>query len=110
MKADLPQSTLINSSFALPLCPPEVFHPLWHRITRALEPGGRFAGQFFGTRDSWNTGPDAKDGFTFLSAQGARDLLAPFETEMFEEEEDDSTTPRGKRKHWHVFNIVARKP
>jgi hypothetical protein len=28
---------------------------------------------------------------------------------MFEEEEADSTTPRGKPKHWHIFHIVARK-
>jgi hypothetical protein len=35
--------------------------------------------------------------------------LAGFEVELFEEEEADSTTPRGKPKHWHIFHIVARK-
>jgi hypothetical protein len=28
--------------------------------------------------------------------------------ELFEEEEVDATTPRGKAKHWHIFHIVAR--
>ena len=37
-------------------------------------------------------------------------LLNPLDVDYFREEEDDSTTPRGKPKHWHVFHIVARKP
>jgi hypothetical protein len=30
--------------------------------------------------------------------------------EFLREEEDDTVTPRGKAKHWHIFHIVARKP
>ncbi|NQD91165.1 class I SAM-dependent methyltransferase, partial [Pseudomonas sp. CrR25] len=33
---ELPPAELINSSFALPLCPPEAFPALWQRIERAL--------------------------------------------------------------------------
>ena len=29
--------------------------------------------------------------------------------EMLDEEEDESPTPRGKTKHWHLFHIVARR-
>jgi len=96
---------LVNSSFAMPLCEPERFHELWERIRAALPPGGRFSGQWYGQRDSWAGRP----GMTFLSREQALALLDGFDVEMFEEEEADSTTPRGKPKHWHIFHIVARK-
>lgn len=96
---------LVNSSFAMPLCEPEKFHELWARIREALPSGGRFSGQWYGPRDSWVGRP----GITFLSRDEAMALLAGFDVEMFEEEEADSTTPRGKPKHWHIFHIVARK-
>jgi SAM-dependent methyltransferase len=96
---------LVNSSFALPLCEPERFHALWQRIREALPSGGRFSGQWYGPRDSWFGRP----GMTFVSREEALALLDGFEVEMFEEEEADSTTPRGTPKHWHIFHIVARK-
>ena len=37
-------------------------------------------------------------------------LLAGFVVERLEEEEDDSVTPRGEAKHWHIWHIVARRP
>ena len=30
-------------------------------------------------------------------------------TELFDEEESDAVTPRGKPKHWHIFHVVARR-
>jgi hypothetical protein len=36
-------------------------------------------------------------------------LLAGWTIELFDEEEDDSTTPRGTPKHWHIWHIVAQK-
>lgn len=96
---------LINASFALPLCPPPAFPALWQRITGSLVPGGRFAGQLYGNRDSWAANP----GMTIHDADAVQRLLADYETEFFEEEESDAVTPRGKPKHWHIFHIVARK-
>jgi SAM-dependent methyltransferase len=97
--------SLVNSSFAMPLCEPQAFHRLWERIREALPPGGRFSGHWYGLRDSWVGRP----GITFLSREEVLGLLEGFELEMFEEEEADSTTPRGNPKHWHIFHIVARK-
>ncbi|MGE5147808.1 MAG: class I SAM-dependent methyltransferase [Candidatus Eiseniibacteriota bacterium] len=105
-ETDWPACDLVNASFALPLCPPETFPRLWQRIVERLRPGGRFAGQLYGDRDSWVGRP----GMTFLSRAEALALLAPLEVELFREEEDDGVTPRGKAKHWHIFHIVARKP
>jgi SAM-dependent methyltransferase len=96
---------LVNSSFALPLCEPDKFYALWTRIREALPAGGRFSGQWYGTRDSWAGRP----GMTFLDRGDALALLDGFDVEMFDEEEDDSTTPRGKPKHWHIYHVVGRR-
>ena len=108
--AALPNASLINSSFALPLCPPETFAGLWSRIVEALPSGGRFAGQLFGDRDSWADAASGKGGITFLTRSRLEALLAGLTIELFREEEDESTTPRGETKHWHLYHVVARKP
>jgi SAM-dependent methyltransferase len=96
---------LVNSNFAMPLCEPAAFHALWERIREGLPADGRFSGQWYGPRDSWVGRP----GMTFVSRDEALALLAGFDTELFEEEEDEGVTPRGTSKHWHIFHIVARK-
>jgi len=100
-----PAADLVNSSFALPLCPRDRFPGLWSRIVASLKPGGRFAGQLYGDRDGWAGRP----GMTHVTREEAERLLADLEVELFEEEETDSVTPRGKPKHWHIFHIVARR-
>ncbi len=103
--AELPRADLVNASFSLPFCRPDAFPAFWQRIGAALPAGGRFAGQFFGPRDGWAGNP----GILHLPEAEVRALLAPFEIERFDEEEDDAETPRGAMKHWHIFHIVARK-
>lgn len=103
---DLPEADLVNSSFALPLVPPVAFPDLWDRIVAALHSGGRVSCQLYGDRDSWVGRP----GITFFTRSGVDALLEPLDVEFFREEEDDSVTPRGEPKHWHIFHIVARKP
>jgi tellurite methyltransferase len=51
--AEWPEADLINSSYALPFCPPEQFQVVWQRIVTSLRSGGRFSGQLFGDRDGW---------------------------------------------------------
>lgn len=99
-----PECDLVNSSFALPLCDPDAFGALWEKITDSLKKGGRFAGQFYGPRDSWA----GRAGMTFHTRAEVEALLSGFEVEFFDEEENDSVTPRGEAKHWHVFHVVAR--
>jgi tellurite methyltransferase len=103
----LPACDLASSSFALPLCPPAEFPALWQRIHTALRPGGRIACQLFGPRDSWAT----RDPPPTIHSRAAIDaLLEGLSVEMLYEEESDSVTPRGQKKHWHIFHVVARKP
>lgn len=102
---ELPHAALVNASFALPFCPPEYFDALWAKILRAIEPGGRFAGQLFGDRDTWASLPDR----THQSRDQVERLLAPFVIEGFREEERDGEDATGYAKHWHIYHIVARK-
>ena len=103
--AEWPKVDLVNSSFALPLCPAADFHTTWRRIKASLKPGGRFSGHWFGPFDDWADDPT----ITHLERSQAEELLAGLEIEHFREEEDDTVTPRGQPKHWHIFHIVARQ-
>lgn len=101
----LPRARLVNASFALPFCEPAHFDSVWSGIVAAIEPGGRFAGQLFGDRDSWATIPDR----SHQTEPTARAMLAAFDVEEFRIEEKDDNDAGGNPKHWHVFHVVARK-
>ncbi|HBB35207.1 MAG TPA: class I SAM-dependent methyltransferase, partial [Cyanobacteria bacterium UBA9273] len=100
-----PAADLINASFSLPFCPPQDFPSLWQKIVNCLVPGGRFCGQIFGDRDSWVIYPS----INYHTREQVDVLLQPFEVEAFEEEEHPGKTALGEDKHWHIFQIVARK-
>jgi Methyltransferase domain len=101
----VPQCDLVNASFALPFCKPQHFPGLWSRIVTAIRSGGRFAGQFFGDRDSWASFPDR----THHSQDEVLKLLEGFEIEMMKVEERDDTPEVRNPKHWHLFHVVAKK-
>jgi tellurite methyltransferase len=104
-EARLPSANLINSSFALPFCPPTQFEAVWQRIVVSLRRGGRFSGQLFGNRDGWAPAPD----MTFQTREEAEELLRGFNVERFTEVDEDGQTAVGDPKHWHLFRFVARK-
>tara|TARA_Y100001951_G_scaffold3235_1_gene2197 strand:- start:609 stop:1181 length:573 start_codon:yes stop_codon:yes gene_type:complete len=95
---------LVNASFALPFCKPQAFNDLWARITQCLRQDGLFAGHFFGPHDSWA----AKD-YTIHSRE---QLLRQFESWTLlelNEFEFDGKTAVGHSKHWHLFEVIARR-
>jgi tellurite methyltransferase len=101
----LPPAHLIWAGFSLFFCDPARFPDVWGRIEAAVRPGGRFAGELLGERDSW--APD--DGFTSFARPDAEGLFDGWTIERFEEEENDGEACSGP-KHWHVFHVVARAP
>jgi SAM-dependent methyltransferase len=103
-EASWPTCDLVNASFSLPFCAPERFPEVWEHIVGSLRPGGRFCGQIFGDRDAW-----VGTGITVCSRDELLELLKPFEIERFDEVDEEGSTVTGKRKHWHLFHIVARK-
>ena len=78
---------------------------MWRRIREALRPGGRFSGHFFGVRDDWAVSRE----MNFHNRAGVRGLFEGFRIEYFGEMESDSKTALGEAKHWHRFDVVARK-
>jgi len=101
----LPKCDLVNASYSLPFCTPEHFGLLWRKIVASIRPGGRFSGHFFGINDEWANLSD----MTFHSRKQVKFLLRRFKIESFHEKEWEGTTSSGRRKHWHVFSVVARK-
>jgi len=104
-ETQVPDCDLVNASFALPFCDPADFPGLWSRIVAAIRPGGRFAGQFFGDRDTWASLP----GRTHHSQDEVVALLEGFDIEMMRVEEKDDPPELRSPKHWHLFHVVARK-
>jgi hypothetical protein len=78
---------------------------VWRRVRGAIRPGGRFAGELLGDRDTWAP----EDDTSAFTIDRARALFEGFELEGFEEEEEDGEACSGP-KHWHVFHAVARRP
>jgi SAM-dependent methyltransferase len=103
-EAEWGRADLVNSSFALPFCPPEQFPELWGRIPSSLRRGGQFSGQLFGDRDGWASDP----ALSFHRRADVEEMLQPFQLERFDEIEEDGKTAVGEPKHWHIFHI-ARK-
>jgi tellurite methyltransferase len=100
----LPPVMLVNATFSLPFCAPQHFPMLWKNILFALQPGGRFAGHFFGTEDSWS----AREDMTFHTPARLQELFTGFSIEQLEETKREGNTITGTVKHWHVYHIVAQ--
>lgn len=45
----------------------------------------------------------------FLSRDEVMSLFNDFDIVFFNEAENDALTGLGKLKHWHLFNIIAKK-
>ena len=103
-EADLTPADLVHASFSVPFCEPEHFPGFWDKIVAVIKPGGRFAGQFFGVKDSWADNSD----MTFHTEDQVRLLFDEFEIESFQEHDEDGSSSSGP-KHWHFFTVIARK-
>ena len=101
----LPPVGLVWASLSLFFCDPGRFSDVWERIGAAVRPGGTFAGELLGDRDTWAALEDR----TAMSRAAAEALFAGWTVERFEEEENDGEACGGP-KHWHYFHVVATAP
>jgi len=99
----LPATDLVWASYSLFFCDPGRFPEVWRRIGAAIRPGGRFAGELLGDRDTWA----AREDGTAMSRREAESLFAGWAVERFDEEENDGEAFDGP-KHWHYFHVVAQ--
>lgn len=101
----LAPADLIHAAFSLPFCSPEHFDHFWNKIVKAVKPNGRVAVQFFGPNDSWAVdNPE----MSFHSAEHINNMFDVFEIESFSEVDEAGQSTTGP-KHWHIFEVIARK-
>jgi trans-aconitate methyltransferase len=108
----VPRADLIYAGYSLPYLAPAEFTRFWGLLRLALRPGGWLAVDLLGDHDSW-AAPDDPAGHgarsTFLSAAAARQLFDGLELLRFTETEEDGPAFSGP-KHWHRFEVIARRP
>ena len=101
-----PPCDLLYAAYVLPFCEPAAFPAAWRRFREALRPGGLLAVNLFGDRDTW---AGEFDDMVFVTEEQARELFAGLVVERFHEVDEDGPSGRGP-KHWHEFQVVARRP
>ncbi len=104
-EVDLPPFDLLYSAYVLSYLPPDAFARLWTRARERLRPGGFVVVNIFGDRHAWAGEP----GTTFLPRGEVEVLLEGLEVVELTEVEEDGGSFVGPT-HWHVFDIVARRP
>lgn len=100
------QCSIVNASFSLPFIRPEKFASAWKSIRASIAPGGLFAAQFFGPRDTWATIP----GRTHHTREQVEQMLAGLTIHQMDESDKDGVDAENNPKHWHVFHVVAERP
>jgi SAM-dependent methyltransferase len=103
--ADLRPFDLLYAGYALPFVAPDAFVGFWAGVRRRLLPGGHLVFNVFGTRDAWAGDP----GMTFLEREAVHGLVDGLEIVAIDEEEGEGDSFVGP-KHWHLFDVVARRP
>lgn len=75
-------------------------------IKESLNQRGVFSGKLIGDRDSWI---QDDPGGSYFSEKELREIFADFEIEKLEHIEYEGKNAKGKPKHWHLINFIAKK-
>lgn len=103
----LEKNDLTVANFSIPFCNKNNFNELWNKIIESILEDGHFVGNFFGLNDSWI---DEKENMVFLSEEQVLKLFEEsFKIVKFKEIEKDAKTAFGKIKHWHIYEVIAKK-
>jgi SAM-dependent methyltransferase len=103
--ADLLPFDLFYAGYALPFLGTDAFDRFWNAVRTGLRPGGILVVNFFGPRDSWA----GRDGMGFIDIDAVRGLVEGLELLALDEEDEDGNSFLGP-KHWHVFDVIAKRP
>lgn len=101
----LPAADLVFAGYSLPFIHPGRFGTFWRTVLDALRPAGVLAVNLFGDRDSW---ADIAE-WNFHAEAEARGLFDGLEILKFDVFDGDGESFRGP-KHWHIFDVIARRP
>lgn len=105
---ELPRFDLLFAAYALSFLSPTAFRSFWDQVRARLRPGGFLVVNVFGVHDTWASRPEARS-MTFLDLGGVRRLFDGLQIASLDEEDQDGDSFSGP-KHWHVFDVVARRP
>lgn len=97
---------MVVANFSIPFCNKKNFKELWNKINNSILNDGYFVGNFFGNNDEWKS---TKEEMTFMTKKQVLELFENFEIIEIKEVEKDNLTGLGKMKHWHIFNVIAKK-
>ena len=103
---ELEKNDLIVAHYSIPFCSKENFNDFWIKIVESINKNGYFVGNFFGVNDSWY---NEKENVLFLSKEQVLKLFESFQLLKFQEVEKNEKTGLGQIKHWHTFEIIAKK-
>ncbi len=106
---DFQKYDFIFSKSALVFLPPYDFEKVIRKIKKSLNFNGVIAIRLWGNNDSASKRPERKGKMTFVSKEQLENMFRDFETIELTEEEKDGKTALGQPKHWHFFNLIARK-
>lgn len=101
------QYDLVNASFALPFVHPDVFGNVMKKLVASIESNGIFVANFYGPNDGWNKPGET---MTFIDEAQIQNLLKDMSILHLVENELDGTIADGAPKHWHTYDVIARKP
>ena len=96
---------LILSNLGICFCDPMYFQNVIKEITKSILPNGYFVGNFLGNEDEWFN--DKSKSFT--DEEELKRIFDDFEIIYFKEKKYNKQTAKGNMKHWHVYEIIARK-
>ena len=103
--ADLVPFDLLYAGYSLPFLAADAFDRFWNAARDRLRPGGILVVNFFGPRDSWA----GRESMQFIDVDGVLRLVDGLELLALDEEDQDGDSFLGP-KHWHVFDVIARRP
>jgi phospholipid N-methyltransferase len=102
---ELPPFDLLYAGYALSFLAPAEFRRFWAGVRGRIRPGGHVVVNVFGVRDTWA----GEDGMTFIDLDAVYRLVDGLEVVAIDEEDQDGDSFTGS-KHWHVFDVIARRP
>ncbi|MCF4121240.1 class I SAM-dependent methyltransferase [Antribacter sp. KLBMP9083] len=105
----LPTADLVHASYSLPFVVPADFDRVWAGVRAALAPGGWLAVTVFGERDDWARDPALATTITFRDRTALDAMLDGLDVVELDEEDAPGMSFIGP-KHWHVFEVIARRP
>ena len=104
---EIKENNLLVANFSISFCNRNYFKTFWNKIGNSILENGYFVGTFFGLNDSWTK---TKKDMVFLTKEEVLDLFKNnFEIIFFKEVEKDEKTVLGVMKHWHIYNVIAKK-